>query len=76
MGDKGRLGPSESSLLKKPSKEYSTPLQAQGLLLGTNNRVPKEKEPMVININLFEQSRERLQLQPTPRCAISISPDL
>ena len=31
---------------------------------------------MVINIDSFEQSRARLQLQPTPRCAGSASPDL
>ena len=31
---------------------------------------------MTININSFEQSRARLQLQPTPRCAGSASPDL
>ena len=31
---------------------------------------------MVINIDSSEQSRARLQLQPTPRCAGSASPDL
>ena len=30
---------------------------------------------MVINIDSIEQSRARLQLQPTPRCAGSASPD-
>ena len=36
---------------------------------GTNTRVPEEEELMVINIDSSEQSRARLQLQPTPRCA-------
>ena len=31
---------------------------------------------MVINIDSSEQSRARLELQPTPRCAGSASPDL
>ena len=30
---------------------------------------------MVINIDSTEQSRARIQLQPTPRCAGSASPD-
>ena len=46
------------------------------ILSGTNTRVPEEEELMVINIDLSEQSRARLQLQPTPRCAGSASPDL
>ena len=41
----------------------------------TNTRVPEE-ELMVINIDSSEQSRARLQLQPTPRCAGSASPNL
>ena len=31
MGNNRGLGPSESSLLEKPPKEYSTPPQARGL---------------------------------------------
>ena len=60
MGDKRRPRPSKSSRSKKPPKEFSTPLQAHGLLSGTNTRVPKEEELMVINIDSFEQSRARL----------------
>ena len=45
-------------------------------MLGTNTRVPEEEGLMVINIDSSEQSRARLQLQPTPRCAGSASPDL
>ena len=75
VGDKGRLRPSESSHLEKPPKEFSTPPQARGLLSWTNTRVPEEEELMVINIGLSEQSRTRQQLQPTPRCAISASPE-
>ena len=66
MGDKRRPRRSESSHSKKPPKEYSTPPQTRGLLLGTNTRVPKEEELMTINIDSSEQSRVRLQLQPTP----------
>ena len=44
MGDKRRPRPSESSLLEKPSKEYSTPQQARRLWSGTNTRVPEEVE--------------------------------
>ena len=44
-------------------------------LLGTNTWVPKKEELIVINIDLFEQPRARLQLQPTPG-VISASPDL
>ena len=51
MGDKRRPRPLEYSHLEKPLKEYSTPPQAQGLLLGTNTRVPEEKELMTINID-------------------------
>ena len=65
MGDKKRPRPSESSHSKKSLKEYSTPLQARGLLSGTNTRVPKEEELMVINIDSSEQSRVQLQLQLT-----------
>ena len=65
MGDKRRLRPSESFHSKKPLKEYSTPPQARELLSGTNTRVPKEEEIMTINIDSSEQSRARLQLQPT-----------
>ena len=36
--------------------------------MGTNTRVTKEEELITINIDSFEQSRARLQLQPTPRC--------
>ena len=54
MGDKRRPRPLESSHLEKPPKEYSTPLQAQGLLLGTNTRVSEEEELMVINIDSSE----------------------
>ena len=75
VGDERRPRPSESSRSKKSSKEYSTPPQAQGLLSETNTRVPEE-ELMVINIDSSEESRARLQLQPTPRCAGSASPDL
>ena len=56
------------------------------IVSGTNTRVPEEEKLMVINIDSTEQSRARLQLQPTPRCAgsasldpeaaISASPDL
>ena len=54
MSDKRRPRPSESSHSEKPSKEYSTPLQAQELLSGANTRVPEEEELMVINIDSFE----------------------
>ena len=57
MGNKRRPGPSESSLLEKPLKEYSTPPQARGLLSGTNTRVPEEEELMTTNIDLSEKSR-------------------
>ena len=40
-----------------------------------NTRVPEEDELIVINIDSFERSRARLQLQPTPRCASFASPD-
>ena len=43
---------------------------------GTNTRVHEEEELMVINIDSTEQSRARLQLQLTPRCASSASLDL
>ena len=33
---------------------------------GANTKVPEEEELMVINIDSSEQSRARLQLQPTP----------
>ena len=46
------------------------------LLSETNTRVPEEEELMVINIDSSEQSRARLQLQPTPRCVGSASSDL
>ena len=39
---------------------------ATHVLSGTNTRVPKEEELMVINIDSTEQSRARLQLQLTP----------
>ena len=57
MGDKRRSRPLESSHLEKTPKEYSTPPQARGLLLGTNTRVPKEEELIIINIDSSEQSR-------------------
>ena len=57
VGNKRRPRPSESSRLKKPPKEYSTPPQARGLLSGTNTRVPEEEGLMVININSSKQSR-------------------
>ena len=63
---KKRPRPLESSHSKKPLKECSTPPKAQGLLSGTNTRVPKEEELIVINIDSSEQSRARLRLQPTP----------
>ena len=59
MGDKRRPRPSESSHLEKPPKEYSTPPQPRGLLLGTNIRVLEEEELMTINIDSSEQSRAR-----------------
>ena len=37
--------------------------------------VPEEDELMVINIDLSEQLRARLQPQPTPKCTGSASPD-
>ena len=43
-------------------------------LSGTNTSV-SEEELMIINIDSSEQSRARLQLQPTPRCVGSSSPD-
>ena len=55
----------QSPPLEKPLKEFSTLPQARGLLLGTNTRVPEEEELMTINIDSSEQSRARLQLQPT-----------
>ena len=75
MGDERRSRPSESSRSKKSPKEYSTPPQARGLLSGTNTRVPEEEELITININLSEQSRVRLQLHLTSRCANSPLPD-
>ena len=57
MGDKRTPRPLEYSHSEKPLKEYSTPPQAQGLLLGTNTRVPEEKELMTINIDSSEQTR-------------------
>ena len=49
---------------------------ARRLLSGTNTRVPKEEELMVINIDSTEQSRARLQFQPTPKCAGSDAEDV
>ena len=66
MGDKRRPRPSESSHSEKPLKVYSTPLQARGLLSGTNTRVPKEEELMTINIDSSKKSRARLRLQSPP----------
>ena len=48
VADKERPRPSESSHSEKPPKEYSTPPKAQGLLSGTNTRVPDEEGLMVI----------------------------
>ena len=56
VDDKRRPRPSESSRSEKPPKEYSTPLEAQGLLSGTDTRVSKE-ELITINIDSSEQSR-------------------
>ena len=75
MGNKRRPRPSKSSHSKKPPKEFSTPLQARGLLSGTNTRVPEEEELMVINIDSSEHSRARLLFESTPRCVGSASPD-
>ena len=52
IGDKRRPRPLESCL-EKPLKEYSTPSQARGLLLGNNTRVPKE-ELITMNIDSSE----------------------
>ena len=61
---------------RKASEGVFYSFVGSGLLSGTNTRVPKEEELMVINIDSSEQSRVRLQLQPTPRCVSSASPDL
>jgi hypothetical protein len=44
---------------KKPTKEYPTPLQARGLLLGTNIRVPEEGVLMVINDRFARTTKRR-----------------
>ena len=76
MGNKRRPRPSKSSRSKKPPKEFSTALQARGLLSGTNTRIPKEEELMVINFDSSEHLRARLLFKPTPRCVGYTSPDL
>ena len=45
-------------------------------LSGNNTRVPEEEELITVNIDTSEQSRAQLQLQLTPRCGGSTSPDL
>jgi hypothetical protein len=52
--------------MEKPTKEYPTPLQARGLLLDTNIRVPKEGELMA-NDDQFTQTikeHDRSFIQP------------
>ena len=49
---------------KSPRRLYSNHSGAQGLLSGTNTRVPKEEELMTINIDSSARSRARLRLSP------------
>ena len=59
-----------------PRQFYLNHLGAQGLLSRIDSMVPEEEELMTINIDSSEQSRARLQLQPTPCVKASPHPTL